>query len=167
MFILVSVKESSQKLIIPLNWIQGLTSEKFSNLLNSGAKLHQKQLYKIYYSPNHNDDPTFDLDIKDVCDPSRSGCYLATIVRGFGKFIIISIFCSLILTKKMFQLDTIDKAKEHMRRFYADQQIEEIDVADLSETDIENIEEALNVSSDEGWADPDMDVPMPKKPTRP
>lgn len=68
--------------------------------------------------------------------------------------------------KKKFQLDTIDKAKEHMRRFYADHPIEEIDVADLSETDIENIEEALNVSSDEGWADPDMDVPMPKKPAQ-
>lgn len=87
MYILVSLKETHQKRVIPLKWIKDLTPEKYSSLLNVGARIH-KNVYTVFYSPNHSDEPDFGMNVTVNWNKDRSGCYFATILRGFGKILV-------------------------------------------------------------------------------
>lgn len=78
-------KSFHQKKIIPIKWIQNLSSEQFAVLLNHGAHGH-KSVYKIFYPPNISEEPDFRLNVKDICDNDRPACCMAKILNGFGNF---------------------------------------------------------------------------------
>lgn len=88
MYILVTLKESGQTRIVPIKWIQGLTGDRFAKLLTNGSRFHKRVFYKIFYFPNLNDEPDFNINIQQrIVDESRTACYEAAIKKGFGKYL--------------------------------------------------------------------------------
>lgn len=87
MFFLVILKNSKEKVIVPVKWIQNLDTTK---LFNYGIVYMKKKVYKIYFSNKMlHDEPDFQTTILDRIDLSQPACYETKIVQCFGKLIEI------------------------------------------------------------------------------
>lgn len=88
MYILVKLKEAAQSRIVPVKWIQGFTGDRLAKLLTNGSRFYRNVFYKVFYSPNINDEPDFNLNLQQrIVDDTRPACYEAAVKRGFGKYL--------------------------------------------------------------------------------
>lgn len=85
MFFLIKLKETKQKTIIPLKWIKNFDVTMF---FNYGMPYHKKKKYIIFFSNDLNDDPDFNAPLKNTLDGFVKGCYEASLIKHFSKFVV-------------------------------------------------------------------------------
>lgn len=92
MYFLVSIKQSHEKVILPIKWIKNLNLTK---LLNKGLVFIKKHNFKVFISLNCvNEEPDFQLAILEKIDFLRPACYISKVLKCFGA-------CYSLLRKKL------------------------------------------------------------------
>lgn len=87
MYFLVKLK-NNQKSLVPQKWIKDI-DKVLLKIYNYGIRYLKKKLFTVYISVNFHDEPDFDLSVFDELRLDRGGCYEASIVKCFGKHILI------------------------------------------------------------------------------
>lgn len=80
MFATVILLESLERLVIPIKYVLSLD---ILQIYNRGISRTKKHI--IYYSPDDDDEPNFQLAIKDDFEENVPACYKARILNVFGK----------------------------------------------------------------------------------
>lgn len=80
MYFYVVLTKSKKQLIVPAHRILGFN---VSASMNFG--LNKKVDHLVFYSPDQNIDPVFTAQVQSNFDEAKDACYLARIVRCFGK----------------------------------------------------------------------------------
>lgn len=75
---------NSERVLVPSNWIRGIGEYKML-LVNYGIPYLNGKLFKIFVSPNINDEPDFRLDIREQFAVGHCACYTGLIKYSFGK----------------------------------------------------------------------------------
>lgn len=81
MYAVVTLKNSVVNIVIPANWIDGITIEKFAN---EGCT--NSLPFKIFYSTDERKEANFTLVIKNYFEKLDSdSCFIAYFRKFFGK----------------------------------------------------------------------------------
>lgn len=75
---------NSERVLVPSNWIRGISEFK-TLLINYGIPYLKNKSFKIFVSPNLNDEPDFQLEICEQFNIERRACYIGSIKYCFGK----------------------------------------------------------------------------------
>lgn len=75
---------NAERVLVPSTWIRGIGEYK-TLLVNYGIPYLKGKLFKIFVSPNINDEPDFRLDIREQFDVGHRACYTGLIKYSFGK----------------------------------------------------------------------------------
>lgn len=176
MFLLISLKVSGQKKIVPMKWVNNLN---LADLLNQGVILYKKKEHLVYISCDVNDEPDFTLEIFDAIENGQPALYRAFVKKCFGKIFIYQFETNKIINMNVDCLDSYESAMRYCAVYHPGVLDERNqngggDFYGLDEEDIERIQEILAESDDENSADDDVqilfdnenDFPMPMKLTR-
>lgn len=88
MYSIVLLHTQPRKLtILPIGWFQSLDIVQIFNIGISNNKLH-----RVFYSPDLNDDPDFELDLSEVFAEDVKANHMATVrsVWGNGKYFCLN-----------------------------------------------------------------------------
>lgn len=77
----VILKQSRTRIKVYPKWIMDVD---YQAVFNSGMKKSDDRI--IFYSPDPDSAPNFELPVSEVFDATIDGCYVARVFRGFGKF---------------------------------------------------------------------------------
>lgn len=79
MFAAVILKQSKEKIVVPMKWISGLDIVQIFNCGISHTKTHL-----IFYSKNRDDEPNFLAEKKDEFDEDGAFCYDGKVLHVWG-----------------------------------------------------------------------------------
>lgn len=79
MFAAVILKQSKEKIVVPLKQIAGLDIVQIFNCGISHTKIHL-----IFYSTDRDEEPNFSADKKEVFDDSGCFCYDGKVLHIWG-----------------------------------------------------------------------------------
>lgn len=100
MFFLVSLKVANKTtIVVPWKWIRQVDIIK---LLNYGVLYKKKTEVLVYFSKNMQEEPDFNCATLNTFDSHHTACYCASIIRGFGKYYILSVSFSILKSHSSF-----------------------------------------------------------------
>lgn len=96
MSLVVLIEESKRMLVIKEDWLENVLSE---DDLNNGLKDKAFIKKKIFYLPNKEENPNFDIPVEIEFQNDKSCCYMAFIKKYFGKNQFFNFFLDYIYFK--------------------------------------------------------------------
>lgn len=84
MFAAVILKQSKEKIVVPIKWIAGLDIVQIFNRGISHTKCHL-----IFHSMNRDEEPNFTAEMKQKFDGEGSFCYEGKVLHVWGELIEI------------------------------------------------------------------------------
>lgn len=84
MYFVVKLKESAEKIVVPLKWIQDLN---MAQLWNYGITALKRKIFKVFVSQNMSEEPDFQLAVRTLpYNGNRTACYMATLIASFCEY---------------------------------------------------------------------------------
>lgn len=80
LFSVVRLKESGRKFAVQSMWIEGMKS---AATIRYGCRPTKQRT--IFFSPNANDAPNFELTVRADFNATKNGCYKGYVLKTFGK----------------------------------------------------------------------------------
>lgn len=74
---------NSKRVLVPSNWIRGIDDFK-TLLINYGISYLKGKTFKMFVSPDMDDEPDFNLEISQQFVNGRRACYNGKIKYSFG-----------------------------------------------------------------------------------
>lgn len=87
--LVVYLKNANKPLVISTKWFE---KENNTEFINNGLVYENYIQRKIFYSPNKNDEPNFELRLKNKFEEDKPGCYSAYIIKYFSKCFLLFLF---------------------------------------------------------------------------
>lgn len=86
MYFVVKLKDSADKKVVPLKWIQHLN---MAQLWNYGLTVLKRKIFKVFISHNMSEEPDFQLAVQTFpYNGNRTACYMATVIASFCKYFL-------------------------------------------------------------------------------
>lgn len=89
--LVVLVKCINKLFVINTKWFQEENSQEY---INNGLVFENYKEHTIFYSPNKDDAPNFDVQLENDFQEHKMGCYKAFIIKYFSKCFLLHIFIS-------------------------------------------------------------------------
>lgn len=81
LFLVVILKPSREKIIIPKKWCENVN---LISAFNNGGN-RQNKLRKIFFSPNEMKNANFNIEVEEAFDSNADCCYKGYVLYGTGK----------------------------------------------------------------------------------
>lgn len=89
MFFLILLKESAQKRIVPIKWVNNIN---LPTLLNYGVTFYKKKEHLVFISSDINDEPDFTLEVVHSIQNNQPALYKAFVLKCFGESLYIELY---------------------------------------------------------------------------
>lgn len=156
------MKNCNKKILVPSKYIKHL---EITNIFNYGLTYQRNKIYTVFFSPNFDNEPNFQAMLQANFNEAIDACYAGSISRYFGKSVekLVKIN-SFYITCLFLYIDTYEKGIIYMMWLRAkntnndaiENNIRElIDLTELSDADIDKVQEMVNYDDGNESFEPD------------